>query len=53
MNKSNPKMSGNIVIPAGVVDDSYKEFTPQSELFAHRRHAWVPAVQKPSRGSKM
>ena len=45
-NVKDPKMSENIVIPAGVVDDSWKDFTPQSELFTHRRHAWVPAVKK-------
>ena len=35
-NVSNPKMSGNIVVCAGSVDDNYKDFSPQSELFKHR-----------------
>lgn len=39
-------MSGNIVVCAGSVDDNYKDFKPQSELFGHRRHVWVPEVQK-------
>ncbi|KAK4922450.1 hypothetical protein LTR66_016599, partial [Elasticomyces elasticus] len=48
-NVSNPKMSGNIVVAAGSVDDAWKEFKPQSELFAHRRHSWVPEVKKPAK----
>lgn len=40
-------MAGNIVIPAGVVDDSWKDFVPQSELFPHRRHQFVNAVVRP------
>lgn len=45
-NTSNPKSKGNIVVCAGTVDDNYKDFMPQSELFPHRRHAWVPEVKK-------
>jgi hypothetical protein len=45
-NITNPKSSGNIVVCAGTVDDNYKDFKPQSELFAHRRHAWVPEVTR-------
>lgn len=45
-NITNPKMSDNIVVCAGSVDDNYKDFNPQSELFAHRRHAWVPEVKR-------
>ena len=45
-NVSNPKMSGNIVIPGGTIEDNWKEWKPQSELFGHRRHAWLPEVQK-------
>lgn len=45
-NIGNPKMSENIVVCAGTVDDAYKDFVPQSELFAHRRHSWVPEVKK-------
>lgn len=54
-NITNPKASGNIVVAAGTVDDNYKDFNPQSELFAHRRHAWVPEVKrkKKSEGPKI
>lgn len=45
-NVTNPAASSNVVICAGTVDDNYKEFNPQSELFPHRRHAWVPEVKK-------
>ncbi|KAK5937820.1 hypothetical protein PMZ80_009949 [Knufia obscura] len=45
-NTSNPKMSDNIVVCAGSIDDNYKHFSPQSELFTHRRHAWVPEVKR-------
>jgi len=45
-NTTNPQMSGNIVVCAGSLDDSYKDFNPQSELFADKRHAWVPEVKK-------
>lgn len=45
-NVTNPKMSGNIVICGGTVDDNYKSFAPQSELFQHRRHSWVPEVKR-------
>jgi len=48
-NVSNPKMSGNIVIPAGVVEGSYLDFVPQSELFGERRHQWVAEVKKPGK----
>ena len=50
-NISDPKMSGNIVVAAGSVDDNYKDFNPQSELFAHRRHAWVPEVKRKKKTS--
>lgn len=46
-NVTNPKSKDNIVICAGTVDDNFKDFVPQSELFAHRRHSWVPAVKRP------
>ena len=52
-NTSNPKMKDNIVICAGTVDDNYKDFMPQSELFPHRRHAWVPELKKKSSKPKM
>ncbi|KAK4613858.1 hypothetical protein CLAFUW4_09450 [Fulvia fulva] len=53
-NVSNPKMSGNIVVCGGTIDENYKNFKPQSELFPHRRHAWVPEVQKAKKeASKM
>merc|ERR1711981_1426061 len=53
-NVSNPAMSGNIVVCAGSVDENYKTFVPQSELFAHRRHPWVPEVKRPpSKKSKI
>ncbi|KAK5091454.1 hypothetical protein LTR05_001637 [Lithohypha guttulata] len=45
-NVTNPKSKDNIVVCAGSVDDNYKDFVPQSQLFAHRRHAWVPEIQK-------
>ena len=52
-NVSNAKMAGNIVVCGGTVDDNYKTFVPQSELFGHRRHAWVPALQKKPKSAKM
>lgn len=52
-NNGDPKMKDNIVIPAGSVDDSYKSFVPQSELFPDRRHAWVQEVKKPARKPKI
>ena len=54
-NTTNPKMSDNIVICAGSVDGNYKDYKPQSELFTHRRHAWVPEVarKKKADGAKI
>jgi hypothetical protein len=45
-NISNPKMAGNIVVCAGSVEGNHETFAPQSELFVHRRHKWVPEVVK-------
>ena len=52
-NTTNPKMKDNIVICAGTIDDNYKDFMPQSELFPQRRHAWIPELKKKSSKPKM
>ena len=45
--KNVSKPNGNVVVCAGSVDGNHENFVPQSELFQHRRHAWVPAVKRP------
>lgn len=44
--KSNEPEDGVVVVCAGSVDDMWKDFKPQSELFKHRRHTWVPEVKR-------
>jgi hypothetical protein len=53
-NITDPKMSMNVVVCGGSVDDNFKTFVPQSELFGHRRHGWVPELKrKPKGGAKI
>lgn len=40
------------MVCAGSVDDNYKDWKPQSELFGHRRHAWVPEVKKKAKSGE-
>jgi hypothetical protein len=49
-------MAGNIVVCGGSVEGHHETFVPQSELFVHRRHKWVPEIvkkKKKTEGAKL